>query len=233
MMLALGSSAACRRLRMPARVNLGTSALEDPAWCERVIAAHGDRIAAALDVRVVEHPDGSAQHRLAGRGLTRDGGDLWASLARLDGNGCARYVVTDVSKDGMLRGPNVEPYRAVTGATTAPVVASGGFFDRRPGRRWPRSRRRARTWRAPLSVKRSRRQVHSARCARGQAAGRRPPALTCLRVLPPRPGRPLAGRIERGETTEVGVGAHCDDHMVGFEPGGPLRVRDEVSSGGS
>ena len=109
------------------RVNLGTAALEDPAWCARVIAAHGEQIAVGLDVRVVEQADGSTQHQLAARGRTRDGGDLWATLAWLDGDGCARYVVTDVSKDGMLRGPNVELYRAVTGATTTPVIASGGI----------------------------------------------------------------------------------------------------------
>jgi phosphoribosylanthranilate isomerase len=110
-----------------ARINLGTPTLEDPAWCARVIAAHGERVAVGLDVRVVEDPDGSAHYRLAARGWTRDGGDLWATLARLDLGGCARYVVTDVSKDGTLRGPNVELYRAVTCATTASVIASGGI----------------------------------------------------------------------------------------------------------
>ena len=110
-----------------ARVILGTATLEDPAWCTRVIAAHGERIAVGLDVRVVQDPDGSVQHRLAARGWTRDGGDLWETLARLDRDGCARYVVTDVSKDGMLRGPNVDLYRAVTRATSAPVIASGGI----------------------------------------------------------------------------------------------------------
>jgi phosphoribosylformimino-5-aminoimidazole carboxamide ribonucleotide (ProFAR) isomerase len=107
-----------------ARVTIGTPALEDPAWCARAIAAHGERVAVGLDVRVVEDPDGSAQHRLAARGWTSDGGDLWATLARLDRDGCARYAVTDVSKDGTLRSPNVE---LVTRATTAPVMASGGI----------------------------------------------------------------------------------------------------------
>ena len=121
-----------------ARVILGTPALEDRAWCARAIAAHGDRIAVGLDVRVVESPDGSPQHRLAARAWvthaagtddrrTGDGGDMWETLERLDRDGCARYVVTDVSKDGTLRGPNVELYRAVTRATAAPVIASGGI----------------------------------------------------------------------------------------------------------
>jgi len=110
-----------------ARVTIGTAALEDPAWCARAIATHGERIAVSLDVRVVEDPDGSAQHRLAARGWARDGGDLWATLAQLDRDGCARYIVTDVSKDGTLRGPNVELYRAVTRATGASVIASGGI----------------------------------------------------------------------------------------------------------
>ncbi len=99
------------------RVNLGTAALEDPAWTARAIAAHGERVAVGLDVR---------GHTLAARGWTREGGDLWEVLARLDDAGCARYVVTDVAKDGTLRGPNLELLRAVCAATPAPVVASGG-----------------------------------------------------------------------------------------------------------
>ena len=110
-----------------ARVVLGTPALERPAWWARAIAAHGERVAVGLDVRVVAGPDGSAQHRLAARGLGRDDGELWATLARLDQEGCARYVVTDVSRDGTLNGPNVELYQAVTRATTASVIASGGI----------------------------------------------------------------------------------------------------------
>jgi phosphoribosylanthranilate isomerase len=105
-----------------ARVNLGTAALEDPAWCARAIATHGDRIAVGLDVRITD-----AGHRLAARGWTTDGGDLWETLARLDRDGCARYVVTDVGKDGTLRGPNVALLRAVAAATPAPVIASGGI----------------------------------------------------------------------------------------------------------
>ena len=109
------------------RVNLGASALDDPSWCSRAIAAYGERVAVSLDVRVVEDPGGTARHRLAARGGTADGGDLWETLERLDRDGCARYIVTDVSRDGMLRGPNVELYRALTRATTAPVIASGGI----------------------------------------------------------------------------------------------------------
>jgi 1-(5-phosphoribosyl)-5-[(5-phosphoribosylamino)methylideneamino] imidazole-4-carboxamide isomerase/N-(5'phosphoribosyl)anthranilate isomerase len=107
-----------------ARVNLGTAALEDPEWCARAIAEHGERIAVGLDVRIVE-----GRHRLAARGWTTDGGDLWETLARLDRDGCARYVVTDVSKDGTLRGPNTELLREVAGATKAPVIASGGIAE--------------------------------------------------------------------------------------------------------
>lgn len=109
------------------RVIVGTAVLEDPAWCARVIGAHGERIAIGLDVRVVEQTDGSVQYQLAARGGTGEGGDLWETLAELDGGGCARYVVTDVSRDGMLGGPNMELYRAVTRLTAAPVIASGGI----------------------------------------------------------------------------------------------------------
>ncbi|WP_219417169.1 bifunctional 1-(5-phosphoribosyl)-5-((5-phosphoribosylamino)methylideneamino)imidazole-4-carboxamide isomerase/phosphoribosylanthranilate isomerase PriA [Pseudonocardia nigra] len=107
-----------------ARINLGTAALEDPEWCARAIARHGERIAVGLDVRITE-----AGHRLAARGWTTDGGDLWEVLERLDRDGCARYVVTDVSKDGTLRGPNTQLLRDVAGATKAPVIASGGIAE--------------------------------------------------------------------------------------------------------
>jgi phosphoribosylanthranilate isomerase len=99
------------------RVNIGTAALEQPDWCADVIAAHGDRVAIGLDVRGTT---------LAARGWTRDGGDLYETLARLDAAGCARYVVTDVNKDGMLQGPNLGLLRDVCARTSAPVVASGG-----------------------------------------------------------------------------------------------------------
>ncbi|MBO1754483.1 bifunctional 1-(5-phosphoribosyl)-5-((5-phosphoribosylamino)methylideneamino)imidazole-4-carboxamide isomerase/phosphoribosylanthranilate isomerase PriA [Allobranchiibius sp. CTAmp26] len=104
-------SSGCRR------VNLGTAALENPEWTAKAIAEHGDRIAVGLDVRGTT---------LAARGWTREGGDLWETLARLDAEGCARYVVTDVAKDGMLQGPNVPLLQEVCSRTDRPVVASGG-----------------------------------------------------------------------------------------------------------
>jgi 1-(5-phosphoribosyl)-5-[(5-phosphoribosylamino)methylideneamino] imidazole-4-carboxamide isomerase/N-(5'phosphoribosyl)anthranilate isomerase len=99
------------------RVNLGTAALESPEWCARAIAEHGDRIAVGLDVRGT---------RLAARGWTKEGGELYETLARLDAEGCARYVVTDITKDGTLRGPNLDLLREVCAATPRPVIASGG-----------------------------------------------------------------------------------------------------------
>lgn len=100
------------------RVNIGTAALEDPDWVRQAIAEHGDRIAVGLDVRGTT---------LSARGWTRDGGELFDVLARLDADGCARYVVTDVRKDGMLEGPNVQLLRDVCAATDKPVIASGGI----------------------------------------------------------------------------------------------------------
>jgi phosphoribosylanthranilate isomerase len=99
------------------RVNIGTAALEQPDWCAKAIATWGDRVAIGLDVRGTT---------LAARGWTRDGGDLYETLERLDAEGCARYVVTDVNKDGMLQGPNLDLLREVCARTDAPVVASGG-----------------------------------------------------------------------------------------------------------
>jgi phosphoribosyl isomerase A len=100
-----------------ARVNIGTAALEDPDWCDRVVGEYGDRVAIGLDVR---------GHTLSARGWTRDGGDLYEVLARLDRAGCARYVVTDIRRDGTMTGPNVDLLRQVCERTPAPVIASGG-----------------------------------------------------------------------------------------------------------
>ncbi len=99
------------------RINLGTAALEDPQWTEKVIAEFGDRIAVGLDVR---------GHTLAARGWTREGGNLFEAIERLDRNGCARYIVTDVARDGTLTGPNFELLKEVCAVTSKPVVASGG-----------------------------------------------------------------------------------------------------------
>jgi phosphoribosylanthranilate isomerase len=100
-----------------ARVNIGTAALEDPAWCDTVVGKYGDRVAIGLDVR---------GRTLSARGWTRDGGDLYQVLARLDRAGCARYVVTDIRRDGTMTGPNLDLLREVCGYTPAPVIASGG-----------------------------------------------------------------------------------------------------------
>jgi phosphoribosylanthranilate isomerase len=100
-----------------ARVNIGTAALEDPAWCDHACATYGERVAVGLDVR---------GHTLAARGWTRDGGDLFEVLDRLERAGCARYVVTDVLRDGTLTGPNVTLLLQVCERTHKPVVASGG-----------------------------------------------------------------------------------------------------------
>jgi phosphoribosylanthranilate isomerase len=112
--LAAAMATGCRR------INLGTAALEQPEWCAAAIASYGDRVAVGLDVR---------GRTLAARGWTSDGGDLFEVLARLDGEGCARYVVTDVDKDGMLAGPNLDLLRSVCAVTDRPVVASGGITE--------------------------------------------------------------------------------------------------------
>jgi phosphoribosylformimino-5-aminoimidazole carboxamide ribotide isomerase/phosphoribosylanthranilate isomerase len=100
------------------RINLGTAALENPEWTASVIARFGERIAVGLDVR---------GRTLAARGWTKEGGDLFETLTRLDSEGCARYVVTDVNKDGTLQGPNIELLKSVCEMTSQPVIASGGI----------------------------------------------------------------------------------------------------------
>lgn len=102
------------------RVNLGTAALENPEWAASAISNYGEAIAVGLDVRGTT---------LAARGWTREGGDLWEVLDRLEDAGCARYVVTDVTKDGTLRGPNLDLLRQVLDRTERPVVASGGISN--------------------------------------------------------------------------------------------------------
>ena len=101
-----------------ARVNLGTAALEDPDWTAKVIAQHGDKIAIGLDVR---------GRNLAARGWTKEGGELIETLQRLDKDNAARYVVTDVTKDGTLQGPNTALLREILDYTKKPVIASGGI----------------------------------------------------------------------------------------------------------
>jgi len=125
--IAWAMSTGCRR------VNIGTAALENPDWCAAMIKTWGDRVAVGLDVR---------GRRLAARGWTSEGGDLLETLARLDAAGCERYVVTDVAKDGMLAGPNLDLLQLVCDHTDAPVIASGGVTTvedlgrhRRPRRR--------------------------------------------------------------------------------------------------
>ncbi|MET0735321.1 MAG: bifunctional 1-(5-phosphoribosyl)-5-((5-phosphoribosylamino)methylideneamino)imidazole-4-carboxamide isomerase/phosphoribosylanthranilate isomerase PriA [Microbacterium sp.] len=103
-----------------ARVNLGTAALENPEWAADVIGRYGELIAVGLDVRGTT---------LAARGWTREGGDLWTVLDRLEAAGCSRYVVTDVTKDGTLQGPNLELLRELTARTPKPVIASGGIAN--------------------------------------------------------------------------------------------------------
>ncbi|EFD58163.1 conserved hypothetical protein [Mycobacterium tuberculosis T92] len=104
-----------------ARVNVGTAALENPQWCARVIGEHGDQVAVGLDVQIID-----GEHRLRGRGWETDGGDLWDVLERLDSEGCSRFVVTDITKDGTLGGPNLDLLAGVADRTDAPVIASGG-----------------------------------------------------------------------------------------------------------
>ncbi len=102
------------------RINLGTAALENPEWAADVIARYGEAIAVGLDVRGTT---------LAARGWTQDGGDLWTVLDRLEAAGCSRYVVTDVTKDGTLQGPNIDLLRQITARTQKPVIASGGVAN--------------------------------------------------------------------------------------------------------
>ncbi|WKD60827.1 1-(5-phosphoribosyl)-5-[(5-phosphoribosylamino)methylideneamino] imidazole-4-carboxamide isomerase [Corynebacterium ciconiae DSM 44920] len=105
-----------------ARVNIGTAALENPDWAEDVLARYGEAVAIGLDVKLID-----GEWRTRGNGWVSDGGDLWEVLERFDAAGCSRFVVTDVSKDGTLAGPNIDLLRDVAAATDARIVASGGI----------------------------------------------------------------------------------------------------------
>ena len=100
------------------RVNIGTAALEQPEWCDHVVAEYGDRVAIGLDVR---------GENLAARGWTTEGGPWIETLDRLVAAGCERFVVTDVNADGMLTGPNVDLLQAVAARSGRKVIASGGI----------------------------------------------------------------------------------------------------------
>ena len=102
------------------RINLGTAALENPEWTKKVIKLHQDKIAIGLDVR---------GRTLAARGWTKDGGDLFETLKRLDEDKASRYVVTDVTKDGTLTGPNIDLLIEITKFTKKPLIASGGISE--------------------------------------------------------------------------------------------------------
>ena len=102
------------------RINLGTAALENPDWTRKVIQLHNEKIAIGLDVR---------GRTLAARGWTKDGGDLFETLKRLDQDNAARYVVTDVNKDGTLTGPNLDLLTEISKFTKKPLIASGGISE--------------------------------------------------------------------------------------------------------
>ncbi|MFZ9360369.1 MAG: bifunctional 1-(5-phosphoribosyl)-5-((5-phosphoribosylamino)methylideneamino)imidazole-4-carboxamide isomerase/phosphoribosylanthranilate isomerase PriA [Candidatus Nanopelagicales bacterium] len=102
------------------RINLGTAALENPDWTRKVIQLHNEKIAIGLDVR---------GRTLAARGWTKDGGDLFETLKRLDQDNAARYVVTDVKKDGTLTGPNLDLLTEISKFTKKPLIASGGISE--------------------------------------------------------------------------------------------------------
>ena len=99
------------------RINIATSALEQLEWVESVIHKHGDKVCVSLDV------NGKV---LSPRGSNKSGEDLFQVITRLDKAGCARYVLTDVNRDGALNGPNLELLKEVTSFTKTPIVASGG-----------------------------------------------------------------------------------------------------------
>lgn len=101
-----------------ARVNIGTAAIENLEWTRSIISRYGQQIAVGIDVR---------EETVATRGWTKDGGCVWELLDKLQECGCARYVVTDVMRDGTLQGPNLALLQKVAEYTQKPVIASGGI----------------------------------------------------------------------------------------------------------
>lgn len=99
------------------RVVIGTMALTNPDFVREVLDTVGPRIAVGLDAR------GSV---LQARGWTEEAGDLFDAIEQFSAMGVPRFVYTDVARDGMLQGPNVEMLTKVADATDAHVTASGG-----------------------------------------------------------------------------------------------------------
>jgi phosphoribosyl isomerase A len=104
------------------RVVVGTAALRDPSFVEDAVSAHGAFLAVGLDVR---------GQTLQARGWTEEAGELWPTLERLVATGVARFVVTDVMRDGMLEGPNFSLLASIQDWTDRPLVASGGVSSLR------------------------------------------------------------------------------------------------------
>ena len=112
------------------RIVLAADALIDRAWCSRVVAEHGSRIAVSLDVRIESGANGQRSHVIAPRGageeLSTDRRDMWQTIEWLESLNCAQYIVTDVTRDGAMTGPNVELCHLIDAQTSASVIASGG-----------------------------------------------------------------------------------------------------------
>jgi phosphoribosylformimino-5-aminoimidazole carboxamide ribotide isomerase len=106
------------------RVVLGTAALEDPTLARSLASRHPGRVAAGVDYRRAQGGGTEVAVRGWEKGTGRSVADV---LGELDGAGLAAVVVTAIDRDGMLGGPDLEGLRDVLGATTIPVIASGGI----------------------------------------------------------------------------------------------------------
>lgn len=105
------------------RVVVGTAAVEDPAFVAALAADHPGRVAVGLDARLL--PDG--RYEVAVRGWTEGSShDLFDVLARLEGVGVAAVVITEIGRDGMLTGPDLDGLGAALATTAIDVIASGG-----------------------------------------------------------------------------------------------------------
>jgi phosphoribosylformimino-5-aminoimidazole carboxamide ribotide isomerase len=101
-----------------ARVVLGTRALQDPAWVRQMAHEYPKRIVIGLDAR-----DG----KVATHGWLNTSNASVLDVAREFANWPLYAIVyTDISRDGMLEGPNVEGIAELAAAVPMPVIASGG-----------------------------------------------------------------------------------------------------------
>jgi phosphoribosylformimino-5-aminoimidazole carboxamide ribotide isomerase len=100
------------------RVVIGTAALRDPEFLDRVVAEHGERVVVSVDAR---------GGKVALSGWTEaTAQDIADAVAELSERGVARFLCTEIDVDGTMEGPATAELNRIAAATDAQIIASGG-----------------------------------------------------------------------------------------------------------